>query len=61
MKEPPADNRYYFAGRLHSAATSHQTGSGGQIMLHEKGISLHPETIITGGIAEKPRTMQVTK
>jgi hypothetical protein len=25
-----------------------------QVMIHEKGITLYPETFITGGIAENP-------
>jgi hypothetical protein len=54
MKEPGADNRYYSDGRSRVPLLPTMQDPAGGLCSKQKGITLYPETIITGGIAEKP-------
>jgi hypothetical protein len=53
MKEPGADNRYYFAGRLRALLLLTRQDEADKSPSMKKA-SVHPETILTGGIGKNP-------
>jgi hypothetical protein len=52
MKEPGADNRYYFAGRLRALLLLTRQDEADKSPSMKKA-SVHPETILTGGDRKK--------